>query len=62
VPEHPARLDIGGGAFKSARTARCCHSAKLSFNALLRWRNNPTNAPPITRSRYELALICSEAA
>jgi hypothetical protein len=28
----------------------------------LRWRNNPTNAPPITRSRFELALICSEAA
>jgi NAD(P)-dependent dehydrogenase (short-subunit alcohol dehydrogenase family) len=28
----------------------------------LRWRNNPTNAPPITRSRYELALICADAA
>jgi hypothetical protein len=27
----------------------------------LRWRNNPTNAPPITRSRYELALICADA-
>ena len=27
----------------------------------LRWRNNPTNAPPITRSRFELALICSDA-
>jgi hypothetical protein len=28
----------------------------------LRWRNNPTKAPPITRSRFELALICSDAA
>jgi hypothetical protein len=28
----------------------------------LRWRNNLTNAPPITRSRYELALICADAA
>jgi len=28
----------------------------------LRWRNNPTNAPPIARSRYELALICADAA
>jgi hypothetical protein len=28
----------------------------------LRWRNNPTNAPPITRSRYALALICADAA
>ena len=28
----------------------------------LRWRNNPTNAPPITRSRYELALICADGA
>jgi hypothetical protein len=28
----------------------------------LRWRNNPTNAPPITRSRFELALICADAA
>jgi hypothetical protein len=28
----------------------------------LRWRNNPTNAPPITRSRYQLAVICADAA
>jgi hypothetical protein len=28
----------------------------------LRWRNNRTNAPPITRSRFELALICPDAA
>jgi hypothetical protein len=28
----------------------------------LRWRNNPTNAPPITRSRFDLALICPDAA
>jgi hypothetical protein len=28
----------------------------------LRWRNNQTNAPPITRSRFALALICPDAA
>jgi hypothetical protein len=27
----------------------------------LRWRVNQTNAPPITRSRFELTLICPDA-
>lgn len=35
---------------------------KVGDSFKLRWRDNPTNAPPITRPRLDLALICPDAA